>query len=67
MGRKKDRVTEEKIQELSFNNLKDRLQAVVDRLNQLGKSLHIEHIRGWKNGIKFPILENSQKHTFYLR
>ena len=36
MGRKKEKVLlDEKIQDLSFNNLKDRLQAVVGRLNQL--------------------------------
>ena len=36
MGKKKDLVVvEEKLQELSFNHLKEKLQAVVARLNQL--------------------------------
>ena len=64
MGRKKDRVTEEKIQELSFNNLKDRLQAVVDRLNQLGKSLDLEHTRFLISVIEFLFLEIITTHFF---
>ena len=36
MGRKKDmKLAEEKMQDLSFNQLKEKLQAVIDRLNQL--------------------------------
>ena len=36
MGRKKDaKAAEEKIQDMSFNHLKDKLQGVIDRLNQL--------------------------------
>ena len=37
MGRKKDKLVEDKIQELSFKNLKDRLEVVIDRLHQLLK------------------------------
>ena len=36
MGKKKTLVSvDEKIQDMSFNHLKDKLQAVIDRLNQL--------------------------------
>ena len=36
MGKKKALISvDEKIQDMSFNNLKDKLQAVIDRLNQL--------------------------------
>ena len=36
MGKKKALISvDEKIQDMSFNHLKDKLQAVIDRLNQL--------------------------------